>query len=199
MQPKYKDKVKEIRELPWSRYHPSSIALLGLFSAKEFAVSLRCALEVYPNDQQLKQMSEGELQTDNLVYSDYNKVGDHWEFLDHFVRRGFDFKFKEQIALEFGVGQYLRTVESMTSEERAMTVFSREYELPGIFFAIREAHPWGGFGYDFYRYYLSRHIELDSGEGGHGELTKKYKLNARVLDRFYTARLKMYKGALQPV
>lgn len=201
MQPKYKDKVRQIRHLPWSRYHPSSIALISLFSAKEFAASLRCALETYPNDPQLKQMAEGELQTNNLVYSDYNKVGDHWEFLDHFLRRGSgrNFKFEEQKALEFGVGQYLRTVESMTSEERAMTVFSREHELPRIFLAIRQAHPWGGFGYNFYRYYLQRHIELDSGEGGHGELTKRYKLNARVLDRFYTARLIMYQGALEPV
>jgi hypothetical protein len=201
MQPKYKDKVQQIRDFPWSRYHPESISLLSLISAKEFAASLRCALKVYPDDVQLKKMAEGELQTNNLIYGDYNKVGDHWEFLDHYLRRGFGFQFKvmKERALTFGASQYLNTVEQMTNEERAMTVFSREQELPNIFLAIRHAHPWGGFGYDFYRYYLWRHIELDSGDEGHGALTKKYKLNARVLDRFYTARLQMYKGALTPV
>ncbi len=195
----YKETIQEIRDLPWSHYHPFSITVLSLASAKEFAESLRSALRAHPKNANLRKMAAGELDTNNLQYGGYvgeDKRGDHYQFLEYFVNRfGVHAKFMKERS-EVAVNDYLETVNSMDSQQRAMTVFSREQELPNIFEEILKAHNWQAYGLGFYEYYLQKHIELDSEEGGHGDLTNGFPLDENVLDRFYTARLTMYKGGL---
>lgn len=192
----YKDTVQQIRDLPWSRYHPFSIVTLSLASAMEFAESLRCAIKVHPGNKDLLKMAQGELATDNLVFGGYRGTGDHWQFLDNFVSR-FGVHTKAMATKQdTAVITYLANMKMMTDDERAMTVFSREHELPGIFEEILKAHDWRVYGLSFYEYYLRRHIELDSGDEGHGQLTEGFDLNERVLDKFYSARLAMYQEGL---
>lgn len=195
MQP-YKEKVQQILELPWELYHPFSIVMISLATAQEFAESLRLALEVFPDDKNLQLMATGELQTTNLRYRSYDRQGDHFEFLLHFMNK-FPTHANLFIRLSSHVTEEYRDVlYSMNKEERAMTIFSREQELPNIFHEILNSHSWGDFGLGFYKYYLEEHIRLDSEEGGHAELTQDHELDPEVLDRFYTARLNLYTKGL---
>lgn len=193
----YKTVVKEIQELPWKDIYPFSIILVSLASAQEFAASLRCACRVYPGDLDLRLMALGELNTSNLKYGGYRVHGDHSRFLEYFVKKLPTHAQVVGTRATAAVTTYNETIERMSAEHRAQTVFSREAELPGIFEAILAAHDWDKHGFGFYRYYLERHIELDSGPEGHGELTNKFELDPAVLLHFYNARLKLYADGLQ--
>lgn len=75
-----------------------------------------------------------------------------------------------------------------------MTVFSREQELPNIFERILNSHDWKGL--EFYKYYLEHHIQIDSQEGGHSDLTSHFELDEGVLEKFYKARYEFYTCSL---
>lgn len=187
--------VKSINKKQWECYSPQKIIYLSLRSAEEFAESLRCAEHAYPNHSQLSEMIKGELQTDNLSYEDYAQVGDHWQFLKHFCVQH---KINEESVgseLVHAGNTYVTSVRKLGDDNvRAMTVFSRDQELPGIFKKILKAHDWEKLGLGFYKYYLERHIEIDSKEGGHAGLTKSFDLDEKILFHFYTARLHMYNA-----
>lgn len=113
MQP-YKEKVQQILELPWGDYSPYSIVMISLASAQEFAESLRLALEVFPDDKNLKLMAAGELETTNLTYGNYKRLGDHWQFLSYFTVR-FPHEASDFIRRSSHVTEeYLDAVRSMT-------------------------------------------------------------------------------------
>ena len=191
---RYKNLVQAIRELPWHLYDPKSIIYLSWATAVEFAKSLRCALEVYPQNQNLHEMALGELKTTNLSYDGYNQIGDHSEFLAHFVDK--NTKMKEiNDKVFFARKTYWEAVEALGGNKvRAMTIFSREQELPDIFKSILKSHDWDALGLGFFKYYLERHIELDSEDGGHADLTKEFELDEEVLEKFYQIRLDLYKA-----
>jgi hypothetical protein len=189
----YKDLVQRIADLDWAAAVPSDVVLLSRCTALEFAESLRLADKLYPNDERLKEMMEGELKTSNMVFEDYREKGDHWEFLDYFVKKK-DLH-PSRVGIETAMAEYTRElVDHFSETERAMTVFSREKELTSIFQKIVEAHDWDGIGFGFYKHYLESHISFDSGEGGHHYLTKHFPLHESVLERFYQARLKLYQA-----
>jgi hypothetical protein len=195
----YKRLIKEIENLPWSQYDPKEIIFISLSTAVEFAESLRCALKVFPENTNLQEMAYGELNTDNLSYDDYSRKGDHWQFLNHFCQDqktaiNSSVHSKEKIAK--ACSEYHKLLESMTASERAMTIFSREHELPSIFEEILAAHQWKLLGFGFYQYYLEQHILLDSNEGGHGDLVADFELDDKVMLKFYEARLELYKSLL---
>lgn len=186
----HKDIVKEIAALDWASVDPRDIIILSHCTAQEFSQSLRLTKKVYPDDKRLEEMMAGELQTDNMAYEDYTKKGDHWEFLDHFVRKlGLVSQTPE---LTKAMERYLLAVASLSGEERAMTIFSREEELTGIFEKILVAHDWEALGYGFYKYYLSQHILFDSGDNGHAWLTKHFPVHEPILEKFYKDRLTLY-------
>lgn len=187
---KYKQLVQQIADLPWEKASPADLILLSRGTAIEFAASLRRAMEIYADDSRLREMAEGELKTGNMTYGDYTSSGDHWEFLDHFIKK-LDIKPSSEHLL-LAIRDYTDALEEGPPEERAMTVFSREEELTLIFRKIVKAHDWDALGYGFYRHYLESHILFDSGDGGHHHLTKHFPLHEAVLDKFYTIRLKLY-------
>jgi len=188
----HKDIVKEIAALDWASADPRDIIILSHCTAQEFSQSLRLTKKVYPDDKRLEEMMAGELQTDNMAYEDYTKKGDHWEFLDHFVRKlGLVSQTPE---LKKAMERYLLAVASLSEAERAMTIFSREEELAGIFEKILVAHDWEALGYGFYKYYLSQHILFDSGDNGHAWLTKHFPVHEPVLEKFYKDRLTLYRS-----
>lgn len=190
----YKIFVEGIKNLPWHQYDPKNIIYLSWCTAMEFAKSLRYALEAYPQNQSLHEMAMGELKTNNLSYDDYNKIGDHHEFLSHFINKVT--KMKEiGDKVFFARKDYIRAVDTLgNNKAKAMTIFSREQELPDIFKNILGAHDWDALGLGFYKYYLERHIELDSEDGGHADLTKGFELDEVVLEKFYQIRLNLYRS-----
>ena len=80
----YKRIVERIKKLKWEKLTANDLQqlmVLSTFSAIEFAESLRVALHVYPENEELKKMAEGELFTTNLNFGGYNLRGDHADFL----------------------------------------------------------------------------------------------------------------------
>ena len=187
----HKELVQEIAALPWETATPDDIILLSLCTAREFSESLRLAKKVYPNDERLDEMMAGELKTDNMAFEDYTALGDHWEFLAHFVDKYH--LVPSSPLIEEAMGRYLTYVRSLSDADRAMTIFSREEELTLIFEKIVAAHDWDAFGRTFYKYYLAQHILFDSGDNGHAWLTKHFPVHEPTLEAFYKERLALYR------
>lgn len=188
----YKRTVKEITDLNWQALDESQLQRLMYISyiaAREFAEALKIALEKYPKDPKLAEMAEGELKTDNLRFADYNVPGDHADFLEYFLLKA---GFKVDQSLAEATLKYLNACRGLDSKSRAMTIFSREHELNSIFEAILQNDHWKTTVLEAFKYYLQRHIELDTGEGGHADLTDQYPIDDSVLP-FYTARLELYR------
>jgi len=191
----YDPVVSEIRDFPWKEVDPNKIVYLSWVTAVEFAETLRTARGLYSESEELQKMALGELKTNNLSYGDYiGKIGDHCEFLSHFICSNDTLReISTSDTLYNAAVKYKKAVSRLTEQERAMTIFSREQELPGIFTEILKSHDWEKHGLGFYEYYIKRHIELDSEDGGHGDLTKDFPLNEEALLRFYEARLELYQ------
>ena len=192
----YREIVNRIVSLNWSNLTQTSLEqlmFLSLETAKEFARSLRAALDLYPKDILLQSMATEELMTDNLRFDGYYLEGDHWMFLDHFLQGMIP-----AIHMSAACAMYRRAVEEFDPRICAMSIFSRELELPGIFVQILAVPVWQQElpkHLQSFQYYLERHVALDSQEGGHGDLVKHYEITEDVRP-FYEARLKLYLDAL---
>lgn len=189
----YKEVVEQIRNLNWESLDGAELQqlmYLSHVSAREFAEALRVTLELYPDNKNLKEMAEEELQASNLQFDDYNKVGDHADFLAHFLKK---YNLEGDENLEKHAEDYRQACRTLDYKIRAMTIFSREEELSGIFKRILEAKDWTAEGLPAFRYYLTRHIALDSGDGGHADLTKEFPIDDSIKS-FYEARLEMYRA-----
>ena len=196
---RYKKIVEEIRSIPWPNADlPTMLNLMILsgYAALEFSKSLKIARLIHPNSEAFELMAAGELETDNLQFGDYSKKGDHFEFLWHFIdKHGLPAMNSATVAVDAGEA-YLKRVFGMDYNTRVMSIVSREQELPGIFEAILKAEGWDEHpALQAFRYFLKRHIELDSGEGGHADLLSGFPVDDRV-EPFYAARLEMYRQGL---
>lgn len=190
---RYKHVVSQILALPWetlSKEQLGGLMILSYCAAAEFAASLRVALRVHKNHQGLMEMARGELITDNMVFRDYRNIGDHSQFLDHFVAQ---LNPKPSGDFEWAGRAYINEMQAWNEVGRAMSVFSREKELPGIFERILTNSHWEGPALEAFQFYLKRHIELDSMEGGHGDLIGDLELDNDQLESFYRKRLRLYK------
>lgn len=189
----FKDVVEQIKNLNWENldaYELQQLMQLSYTSAREFAEALRIAIQLHPDNKNLKEMAAGELQTNNLSFEDYRRKGDHADFLLHFLEKsGLNGDEKTKKYSE----HYLQACKTLDKETRAMSIFSREEELPGIFERILRAKDWSAPGLAPFRYYLTEHIKLDSTEGGHADLTKSFPINDNIRT-FYEARLEMYRA-----
>ena len=86
----YKTVVKEILDLNWDSLNEEDLQklmILSAYSALEFADSLRLTLKLYPKNGSLNEMADEELKTKNLSFGDYDKVGDHSQFLWYFTEK----------------------------------------------------------------------------------------------------------------
>ncbi|MDO8594336.1 MAG: DUF3050 domain-containing protein [bacterium] len=189
----YKEVVEQIKNLNWENLDGKElqeVMYLSYVSAREFAEALRIATRLYPDNANLKEMAQGELRTSNIAFDDYHQAGDHADFLAHFLKK---YELEDDASLERHAEAYREVCRALPDAIRAMTIFSREEELSGIFKRILEAKDWSEEGLPAFRYYLAEHIALDAGEGGHAELTKEFPIDDRVKS-FYEARLEMYKA-----
>ncbi len=191
---KYKQIVKSIRDLRWENLPAEDLQklmILAEYSAREFAESLRIALQIYPENEELQEMAHGELNTNNLKFKDYEDRGDHSHFLEYFIAKyHLNQKFSSEV---IGAGdEYLVEIRKLPKEVRAMSIFSREQELPGIFQRILQAKNWKIQGLPEFKYYLEQHILLDSSSGGHSDLVQDFLVDDR-MEKFYKIRFNMYK------
>ena len=189
----YKDSIKQILGLPWDRMNPVDIAFISTVTGKEFADSLRVGAKYYQNDKKILEVISQELQTDNLVFEDYDQKGDHVDMLIHFFDQHQLWSLVSESTKEAG-NEYAREMNLFSEEERMMSIVSREKELPSIFTKIVEAHNWKKSNLGFYEKYLRDHVRWDGGEGGHAELVDHISVDEKILDRFWKIRLEMYKA-----
>jgi len=189
----YDATVDKIKGLAWEHLSANElqkVMILSAFAALEFAESLQIALELFPNNASLEEMKNGELETDNLQYGGYSRKANHAAFLWHFIEV-YDIARKHEDAQQSGEA-YTRKIRSFSRELRAMSIFSREKELPGIFSQILKAKDWSLPGLPEFNYYMRRHIELDSEPGGHADLVSEFEVTDEVI-AFYEARLDLYR------
>lgn len=189
----YKKVIEEIKNLEWEKLSAEELQQLMYLSyaaAVEFAEAVRIALELYPENEKIKAMAGGELSTDNLENEEYKESGDHCEFLKHFLDK---YQIVPSGQVKQTADEYLAACRKLSAHTRAMSIFSREQELHSIFEEILKAKDWSADGLKEYRYYLERHIGLDTEEGGHGELTEQMPIDDSVQE-FYEARLNLYRA-----
>jgi len=190
----YKLVVKEILGLNWESLNEKELQklmILSAFSALEFADSLRLTVNLNPKNSSLKKMADEELNTENLSFKDYHKRGDHSQFLWHFIDK---YALIQKFPYIKKAGEnYIKKVKTLSPEIRVMSIVSRENELPGIFTRVLTAKKWQAHGLPEFKYYLKRHIFLDSHEGGHADMLSAFKIDNRVAD-FYKIRLEVYKS-----
>ena len=192
----YKNTVEQIKNLAWHSLSPDelrSVMVLSWYAASEFGSSLRMALALHPESHAFQEMAGGEIQTTNLKFADYAAKADHAQFLFHFIHKHGLF---QRIPLEVREAgeNYQYQVNRMTCDSRVMSVVSREQELPGVFRAILEGGGWDGSPeLDAFRYYLERHIELDSGDDGHAQMLSSFPVNDLVAP-FFDHRIQMYRS-----
>lgn len=190
----YKKVVGQIVELPWDALESSDLQklmVLSAYAAREFAESLRIALRLYLDNDALKEMAAGELDTNNLSFGDYHQKGDHADFLWHFIET-YSLLNKIPNQVQENGETYVQKVQALSDEVRAMSVFSREEELPHIFENIIQAPDWSEEGLPEFQYYLKRHIELDTEDGGHADLVSSMQVTDDIKE-FYEYRLNMYR------
>lgn len=189
----FKNIVREIRELPWDQLDGPALQRLMFISAvyaREFAEALRIALRLHPDHPDLCAMARGELDTSNLRYGDYTQPGDHADFLAFFLQRH---GVRGDTLLLQHASTYLSACRQLSAEVRAMSVFSREAELSGVFRQILQAPDWTAPGLPAFQFYLEQHILFDAAEGGHHDLTRQFPVDDRLVP-FYTARLNTYRA-----
>ena len=189
---KHKEIVEIIKNLSWKKLSAQELQQLMFLSyvaAREFAGSLRIAQDLNPGA--FAEMAKGELLTSNLAFEDYSGMGDHADFLWHFLKK---YQLLENIpqSVQDSAGKYLLAIESLPKQVRAESIVSRERELSGIFSKILENPDWSLLGLAAFKYYLQEHIRLDSMPGGHADLLEKFEVTDNT-SSFYEIRLGMYR------
>ena len=195
IQGSFKDTVHEIQNMPWkdlSTKELQQVMYLSWVSAMEFAEGVRLAIGLYPDNPKLITMAAGEIDANNLHFGDYARRGDHSKFLSYFLE---EHNITPTPKSHQAAKKYLALCRSLPVDVRAMSVFSREQELPNIFSEILKAPDWSEPGLAAYRYYLGQHIQLDTSSGGHGEMTQDFPITEQVAP-FYKARRDLYREAI---
>jgi hypothetical protein len=143
------------------------------------------ACDLYPSDQNLISLREGECDTDNL--SPYPGIAEKGEKMNHdeFMRRIVESASLDQAARKRvdSLGhEYLAEVSRKDPLTRAMALSSYEDGgLEAVFRAILKAPDWNEPSLGAFRHFLVEHIKLDSGEDSHGSLARHLVADDRIL------------------
>ena len=155
------------------------------YFSKQFVDAVHIACDLYPSDQNLISLREGECDTDNL--SPYPGIAEKGEKMNHdeFMRRVIKSASLDQAARERvdNLGrEYLAEVSRGDPLTRAMALSSYEDGgLEAVFSAMLTAPDWNEPSLGAFKHFLVEHIKLDSGEGSHGSLCRHLVADDRIL------------------
>jgi len=153
------------------------IAWVYYYFSVQFRESLEIARKLYPDDDRLRQLDQGERDTDNLSpWPGVAAVGERMNH-DEFMRRTLELTTisESQRRNLATIGQsYLTTVRAMDDNSRALALASYEDGgLEKVFRAILTAQHWNDPLLHAFKHFLAEHIRFDSDpEQGHGALCR---------------------------
>ena len=167
---------EDLIRVAWAYYH---------FSV-QFRECLEIAREMYPDDQRLLQLDQGERNTDNL--SPWPGVAAAGEKINHdeFMRRTLKLASIPEIArlvLSDIGNRYLKNVRTIDRTSKALALASYEDGgLERVFRAFLKAPNWSGPLQRAFKHFLTEHIRFDSDpDQGHGALCRHLTPDNRVL------------------
>lgn len=185
----FRQVVDEICNLEWQSLRSDEMVAAAhayYYFSIQFRENLLEARSLYPDDDKLLELEEGECNTDNL--SPWPGVAVAGERMDHdeFMRRTLDLLpiEPEQAARFQAIGEaYLANVRSRDRFARALSIASYEDGgLESVFNAILRSEAWDNALLRAFRHFVIEHIRFDSDpDGGHGALCRHLPPDDRVL------------------
>ena len=162
-----------------------NVAWVYYYFSVQFRENLEIARNLCPYDDRLRQLDQGERNTDNL--SPWPGVATIGERMNHdeFMRRTLALttvsESRRRDLADLGQA-YLTKIRAMDDENRASTIASYEDGgLERVFRAILKAPHWSTPLLQAFRHFLAEHIRFDSDpEQGHGALCRHLTLDDRV-------------------
>jgi hypothetical protein len=185
----YERTIDEICELNWTALSEEDlirVAWAYYHFSVQFRECLEIARELYPDDERLLQLDQGERNTDNLSpWSGIATVGEKMNH-DEFMRRTLELARIPEIGrmtLATIGNDYLKKVR--TIDRKTMALALATYEdggLERVFRAILTAPHWTGPLQQAFKHFLTEHIRFDSDpDQGHGALCRHLTPDDRVL------------------
>jgi hypothetical protein len=185
----YEKLIRDICDFDWSSLTADDlidVAWAYYYFSVQFRENLEIALALYPDDARLRQLDQGERNTDNL--SPWPGVAEAGEKMDHdeFIRKTLTLTAineGRQRRLAASGEAYLAAVRSLDGTSRALSIASYENGgLAAVFRSILKAQCWDGPLLQAFRHFLTEHIKFDSDpEHGHGALCLHLPADDRVL------------------
>lgn len=188
-QHRFEEIIDDIRLMNWTMLTQDelmAVAWAYYFFSIQFRENLGIACMLFPEDEKLLELTEGECQTDNL--SPWPAVAAPGEKMNHdeFMRRSLrlvSIPVEKRVALAMLGQRYLDTIRSMDTTVRALSIGS--YEAGGletVFQAFLTAPDWDNPLLEAFRHFLIKHIGFDSDpDHGHGALSRHLIPDDRIL------------------
>jgi hypothetical protein len=185
----YEQVINEITDLSWTTLNEEDlirVAWAYYYFSVQFRECLEIARQLYPADERLLQLDQGERNTENL--SPWPGVAKPREKMNHdeFMRRTLELtKIPEigRIVLSDIGHRYLKAVRAIDPHIRALPLATYEDGgLERVFRAILTAPNWNGPLQEAFKHLLAEHIRFDSDpDQGHGALCRHLTPDDRVL------------------
>jgi len=184
----YEQVIDDICDLNWSNLSQEdlvNVAWAYYHFSVQFREGLELACALYPDDDRLRQLNQGERNTDNLSpWPGVAAIGERMNH-DEFMRRTLALTTisesrRRNLAT---IGQvYLTKTRTMDDHTRASAIASYEDGgLESVFRAILRAPHWSNPLLQAFRHFLAEHIRFDSDpEQGHGALCRHLTPDDRV-------------------
>lgn len=184
----YEDVINDICNLNWINLTQEdliNVAWVYYYFSVQFRENLEVARNLYPDDDRLRQLDQGERDTDNLSpWPGVAAIGERMNH-DEFMRRTLTLTTisKSRRRGLAALGQaYLTKIRAMDDDSRASAIASYEDGgLERVFRAILKAPHWSNPLLQAFRHFLAEHIRFDSDpEQGHGALCRHLTPDDRV-------------------
>ena len=176
----YQRLIQEICGLNWqrlTRHDLINIAWVYYYFSIQFRENLEIARNLFPNDSRLRELDEGERNTDNL--SPWPGVANPGERMHHdeFMRRTLQLAridHARQLRLTAIGSAYLKRIRAMDRMTRVLSLASYEDGgLEKVFRMILTALDWDDPLLEAFKHFLTEHIKFDSDpEHGHGAICR---------------------------
>lgn len=184
----YEQVIEEICDLDWAGLTQDdliSVAWVYYYFSVQFRESLEIAGKLYPEDHRLRQLDQGERDTDNLSpWPGVAAIGERMNH-DEFMRRTLELaeipEGRRDNLVAIGKS-YLTKIRLIDDKIRALALASYEDGgLERVFRAILKAQDWNDSLLRAFHHFLTEHIRFDSDpEQGHGALCRHLTPDDRV-------------------